>query len=150
MPTIIDGRISEHCSSHPHQPPRILCVDDDPGFQTTIEMRMRAYDVEIEHAFYGTQGIAEAINARPDLILLDLAMPSGDGKYLLECIKRNSATASIPVIVLTGMRDPNLTRRVLQAGAAVLLQKPVHFDELLHHISQFVDIRERQNYEGLR
>lgn len=150
MFTMIDRRISERSTSHLYQPLRILCVDDDPSFQTTIEMRMRAYNVEIVHAFYGMQGIAKAISARPDLILLDLAMPNGDGKYLLECIKRNSATANIPVVVLTGMRDPRLKRRVLQAGASVLLQKPFHFDELLHHVRHFIDIREHPSDEGER
>lgn len=121
--------------------PRILCVDDDPDIQTTIELRMRSFDVQVEHAYHGMHGIVEAIKAHPDLILLDVAMPNGNGEYLLKCIKANSATADIPVIVLTGMRDPCLKNRLLQTGAAVFLQKPVHFDELLHHISRFVDVR---------
>jgi len=145
MRTTIDRKTSNP-SSQPSDTvtPRILCVDDDPDLQTTIELRMREYDVEIERAFYGMQGIVEAIETLPDLILMDLAMPNGNGEYLLECVKKNSATADIPVIVLTGMRDPNLKSRVLNAGAAVYLQKPVHFDELLHHISRFVVIQQRK------
>jgi two-component system response regulator MprA len=147
MSISFDERISNHFGTEPLaiRTPRILCVDDDPDFQTTIELRMRAYEVEIERAFYGMQGIVEAVQTQPDLVLMDLAMPNGDGEYLLECIKRNKATANIPVIVLTGMRDPSLKRRLLQAGAAVFLNKPVHFDELLHHISRFVDVRQRDS-----
>jgi DNA-binding NarL/FixJ family response regulator len=48
----------------------------------------------------------------------------------------------IPVIVLTGMRDPALRQRLLRAGAAAYLHKPVPFDELLHHLSQFIELRE--------
>lgn len=153
MPTTIDQRISKHCGPHirlaecPTRTPRILCVDDDPDIQTTIELRMRQFDVEIEHAFYGMQGIVEAVNTQPDLILMDLAMPNGDGEYLLECIKRNEATADIPVIVLTGMRDPNLKHRLLNGGAEAFLQKPAPFDELLHQIGRFVDLRQRDEGE---
>jgi DNA-binding response OmpR family regulator len=147
MRMMMNRRISKDCRPIPNalRTPRILCVDDDPDLQTTIELRMRAYDVDVEHAYYGMQGIAEAINMHPDLILMDLAMPNGNGEYLLDCIKRNSATADIPVIVLTGMRDPSLKTCLLQAGAAVFLQKPVHFDELLHQVSRFIDIRERES-----
>lgn len=145
-------RISRHSESLPHvsRTPRILCVDDDPDYQTTIELRMREYEVDIERAFYGMQGIVEAVQSHPDLILMDLAMPNGDGEYLLDCIRKNSATTTIPVIVLTGMRDPNVKNRVLQGGADVFLHKPVHFDELLHQISRFVDVRRRQSDEELR
>jgi len=108
---------------------------------------MRPYDVKIEHAYYGMQGIVEAGKTRPDLIIMDLAMPNGDGEYLLDCIKQNSATAMIPVIVLTGMRNPELKSRVLSSGAEVFLNKPTPFDELLHHISRFVDMH-KHTVEG--
>lgn len=109
---------------------------------------MRKYEVEIEHAFYGMQGIVEAAHTMPDLILMDQAMPHGNGEYLLEVIKRNLTTQSIPVIVLTGMRDPNLKRRLLDAGAEAFLQKPVLFDELVRHMSRFIDLRERETDRG--
>ena len=133
--------------SGPHQQAadvlRILCIDDDPDIQTTIELRMRDYNVEIEHAFHGMQGFSEAVKTHPDLILMDLAMPNGDGEYLLDGIQNNSKTRDIPIIVLTGMRDPELKQRLLHAGASAFLQKPVHFDELLHQISRFIDIQKR-------
>ena len=151
MTTLTDRRIHKHCHkvnsqnlNQERKVPRILCIDDDPDVQTTIELRMRQYEVEIEHAFYGMQGIVEAVNTQPDVILMDLAMPNGDGHYLLDCIKKNSATVNIPVLVLTGMRDPALKNRLLNNGAEAFLQKPVHFDELLHQISRFIDIRERE------
>lgn len=126
-------------------PPRILCVDDDPDIQTSIELRMREYDVEVEHAYYGTQGVFEAMNSRPDLILMDLAMPNGSGEYLLDGLKNNATTAGTPVIVLTGMRDPAVKQRVLNAGADVFLSKPASFEELLHQMSRFINIRRRDS-----
>ena len=125
--------------------PRILCVDDDPDLQTTIQIRMRKYRVEIDQAFCGMQGITSALQNAPDLILMDQSMPHGDGQYLLEAVKRNPSTSMIPVIVLTGMRDTNLKARLLQAGADAFLQKSIQFDELVHHISRFIDLREQES-----
>ena len=122
--------------------PRILCVDDDPDLQTSIELRMRKYDVDIERAFHGMQGVVEASKILPDLILMDLAMPYGSGEYLLEVIRRNAATSEIPIIVLTGMRDQKVKNQVLSMGADAYLNKPVQFDELVHQISRFIDLRE--------
>ena len=144
MTTLLERRIPEDCEppSHATRTPRILCVDDDPDIHTTIELRMRKYDVEVEHAFYGMQGIVEAAQKLPDLILMDQAMPHGNGEYLLEVIKRNRATSNIPVIVLTGMRNRSLKDRLLHVGAEVILQKPVLFDELVHEMGRFVNLRE--------
>lgn len=130
--------------------PRVLCIDDDPDIQTAIELRLRNYDVEVEHAFYGMQGIAESHRNHPDLILMDLAMPNGDGLYLLDCLKRNQATADIPVIVLTGMRDPQLRGRAMAAGAEAFLRKPIAFNELLSQMREFIELRSREIQEARR
>lgn len=120
--------------------PMILCVDDDPDIAMAIEMRLRPYSVTVELAFYGMQGIWEALRKRPDLIIMDLAMPNGDGHYILECLRTNDETSMIPTIVLTGLRDPNLRRQVLRAGADVFLRKPIDFDKLFHNMSRFVTL----------
>lgn len=132
------------------QTPRILCVDDDPDLQVSFELRMRSYDVQVDRAYYGMQGITEAIKTCPDLILADLAMPNGNGEYLIECIKCNSATAHIPTIILTGMRNPKLKGRILHAGASAYLHKPIAFDELLSHISKFIPLRARDDSGELK
>ncbi|TWT90846.1 Gliding motility regulatory protein [Pseudobythopirellula maris] len=121
--------------------PHILCVDDDPDIQTTIQMRLRVYDVAVDHAYYGMQGVVEAAKSRPDMILMDIAMPNGNGEYLIDYLKSNPETRDIPVVVLTGMRDPQLKRRMLAAGAEGYLSKPVLFDDLVHEIRQHVDLR---------
>lgn len=146
-------RVTRKCEARNQFPPRphiafrtpsILCVDDDPDFQTAIELRMEQFAVTIDHAYHGVQGIIQASENQPDLILLDQAMPYGDGEYLLEVIKQNKATCGIPVIVLSGMRNPDVKNRLLQAGAEVFLHKPLSFDDLVHEISRFVDLRRNE------
>lgn len=135
------ARSTEQRSPHVHfQPPMILCVDDDPDVSWTIEMRLKAYEVTVKRAFHGMHGIWEAVRARPDLIIMDLAMPNGDGRYILRCLRANAETSAVPIIVLTGMRDPALASQLIKEGADAFLHKPLSFDELMHNISRFLDL----------
>src|SRR5687767_1275886 len=110
--------------------PTILCIDDDPEVSGAIERRLSKYEVHLIRAFHGMHGYAEAIAHKPDVIVMDLRMPSGDGATILECLRRNQQTAAIPVIVLTGMRDRRLKHRLLNLGADEFLCKPLLLDEL--------------------
>ncbi len=125
--------------------PLILSVDDDPEVPRMIALRMRSFDVRVERAYFGAQGLCCAVHDRPDLIIMDLGMPHGDGQYVLECLKRNQQTSDIPVIVLTGKRDQQLPQRLLRIGAAQYLRKPILGDELVREIGRFVELRERRS-----
>ncbi|MCA9188919.1 MAG: response regulator [Pirellulaceae bacterium] len=132
-----------HFCSTQTEVPLILCIDDEPEVSRSIEMRLRDYLVDVSRAYFGMQGFWEAVTDRPDLILMDLAMPNGDGRFLLESLRRNSTTATIPVIVLTGMRDAHFRNELFALGANQFLQKPIAFDDLFHEMSRFVDLQKR-------
>ena len=145
MTTLTNDPTSESCPQHAQNEgtPCILCIDDDPNIHTNVEMRMQAYDVRVEHAYFGMQGIVEAIDCRPDLIITDIAMPNGDGSYVVKMIRQNAETSNVPVIVLTGMCDPALKSRVLKDGANEFLRKPLRFSQLHDHISRFIELKKR-------
>jgi DNA-binding response OmpR family regulator len=124
--------------------PTILCIDDDPGVSGAIERRLNRYDVHLIRAFHGMHGYAEALRHKPDVIVMDLRMPNGDGATILECLRRNRQTAGIPVIVLSGMRDRRLRQRVLNLGANRFLYKPIFLDELTNELGRFVELRKRE------
>jgi DNA-binding response OmpR family regulator len=125
------------------QMPTILCIDDDPDVSGAIELQLRDYEVRVIRAFHGMHGYAEALAHRPDVIVTDLRMPSGDGVTILECLRRNGQTAGIPVIVLTGMRDRRLRHKLQDLGANEFLYKPLSPDELIGTLRRFVVLRER-------
>ena len=127
-----------------HAAPTILCIDDDPDVSGAIERRLSRYDVQLIRAFHGMHGYAEALAHKPDVIVMDLRMPNGDGATILECLRRNRQTAAIPVIVLTGLRDRHLKHRLLSLGANELLCKPLPLDELTAALGRFVELRERE------
>ncbi len=114
--------------------PKILVVDDDPDLVRALRLRLRANNCEITTASDGYSVIAAAQKERPDLIILDLGLPAGDGFVVLERLQSSDTLSSIPVIVLTA-RDPQGNEaRALKAGAAAFFQKPVDNDELLNVI----------------
>jgi len=111
--------------------PKILIVDDDPDLRRGLNLRLRASHFETAYAADGFSAIAMAQKERPDLIILDIGLPAGDGFVVLDRLQQSATLASIPVIVLTA-RDPQYNReRTLKAGACAFLQKPADNNELM-------------------
>ena len=113
---------------------KILVVDDDPDLVRALRLRLRASNFDIATATDGYTAIATAQREQPDLLLLDLGLPAGDGFVVLERLQTNDALSAIPVIVLSA-RDPESNEeRALKSGAAAYFQKPTDNDELLNVI----------------
>jgi DNA-binding response OmpR family regulator len=111
--------------------PKILIVDDDPDLRRGLNLRLRANHFDTAYATDGFSAIAMAQTERPDLIILDIGLPAGDGFIVLDRLQQSAQLSSIPVIVLTA-RDPQYNReRTLKAGACAFLQKPADNNELM-------------------
>jgi DNA-binding response OmpR family regulator len=115
---------------------RILIVDDDPDVLHSMHIRLKANHYDTLFAADAISCMAEARKSEPDLILLDLGLPAGDGFVVMERFKLVPSLASIPVIVISGRDHRENQRRALQAGAKAFLQKPVNNAELLAVIRQ--------------
>jgi two-component system OmpR family response regulator len=112
---------------------KILVIDDDPD----VRLKANSYDVIL--AEDGVASIEATRKHNPDLIVLDLGLPAGDGFSVLERLRTNINMSSIPVIVVSGRdRHPNRTR-ALEAGAYAFLQKPVDNAQLLSVIGQALE-----------
>ena len=110
---------------------KILVVDDDPDVRLGLQLRLSANHYDVVLAGDGVASIAKARQHMPDLILLDLGLPAGDGFSVLERLKANDKLSSIPVVVLTGRDRVGNRERALKAGAKTFLQKPMANDKLL-------------------
>jgi len=114
--------------------PKILIVDDDPDLRRALNLRLRANHFDTAYATDGFSAISMAQKERPDLIILDVGLPAGDGFVVLDRLQQNAALSCIPVIVLTA-RDPQATRdKIMRAGAIAYFQKPADNSELMHTI----------------
>jgi DNA-binding response OmpR family regulator len=110
---------------------KILVVDDDPDVRLGLQLRLTANHYDVIFAGDGVAGIAEARKHMPDLMILDLGLPAGDGFSVLERLKANEKLSSIPVIVLSGRDRVGNRDRAIKAGARTFLQKPMANDKLL-------------------
>lgn len=110
---------------------RVLVVEDDEDVRRglTIRLKSKGYEVVIAEDAVGAVSVAQ--QQRPDLILLDLGLPGGDGFTVMERLRYLAPVAMTPVIVLTA-RDPSSNQeRALSSGAVAYFQKPAHNEELL-------------------
>jgi DNA-binding response OmpR family regulator len=110
---------------------KILVVDDDPDVRLGLQLRLNANHYDVICAADGVASIAQARKHMPDLVILDLGLPAGDGFSVLERLKANETLSSIPVIVLSGRDRVGNRDRAIKAGARTFLQKPMANDKLL-------------------
>lgn len=110
---------------------KILIVDDDPELRQALKLRLRANHYDTVHAGDGYSAVAQALKEHPDLIILDLGLPAGDGFVVLDRLQDDDKLSSIPIVVLTARDAQGNEERALKAGAAAYFQKPADNSELL-------------------
>jgi DNA-binding response OmpR family regulator len=114
--------------------PKILIVDDDPDLRQALRLRLRASHYTTVSATDGYSAIAQAYKERPDLIILDLGLPAGNGFVVLDRLRQDDKLSTIPVLVLTAREPHGNEDRALKAGAVAFFQKPVDNAELMQVI----------------
>ncbi|PYP60699.1 MAG: response regulator [Gemmatimonadetes bacterium] len=111
--------------------PKILVIEDDAVARADLEARLAANGYIVARAADAASALTVVNRERPDLILLDLGLPGGDGFLVLERLRKIAALAVIPVLVITGRSDAETRKRVEALGVAPLLAKPVETEVLL-------------------
>jgi len=117
----------------------ILIIEDDARTTLALAVRLKSQGYSTWTASDGIKGMQIAMRARPDLIILDIGLPGGSGLELAETLRRKPQTGRIPIIFLTGSKDPDLRQKVMDLGAAGLLEKPYEPEELLLMIQMAFD-----------
>jgi len=113
---------------------KILIIEDDDDVRLGYHVLLKANHYDTFLATDGVSAMSETRQHQPDLIILDLGLPAGDGFSVLDRLRENTYFAVIPVIVVSG-RDPVANKeRALKAGAKAYLQKPWNDRELLRII----------------
>jgi DNA-binding response OmpR family regulator len=117
-------------------PRHILVIEDDPYFSDVIADVLRAagYEVTTSASGFGAAGLVRRLN--PCAILLDLGLPFRPGSSVLADLKADPRTASVPVLVLSGMTEALSAER--RALATAVLTKPIDMSVLLDAIGEAV------------
>jgi len=104
----------------------ILIIEDDKFLRELISRKLINEGFKIEEAVDGEEGLKKLQETKPDLILLDLILPGLDGFEVLERMKDNPSTSSIPVLILSNLGQRDEIERGLKLGAVDFLVK-AHF-----------------------
>jgi len=114
---------------------RILVIEDERDFADVVIMNLRRSGYEATGVRTGEEGLAEVLNRRPDLVLLDLNLPDMAGHEVYRRLKYDTATRNIPVIMVTA-RGEEVDRVVgLELGADDYVVKPVSMRELVLRVN---------------
>ena len=115
---------------------KILIIEDDSDMRRGLNIRLRASNYDTAFASDAVMALSIAKKEAPDLILLDLGLPGGDGFLVLDRMKNIASLACTPVIVLSARDRQANEERALKAGAEAYFQKPVDNDQLIEAIQQ--------------
>lgn len=117
-------------------PSKVLIVDDEPYMLRIVEISLRKGGYHLVMGNNGREAVELARRERPDAIVMDVLMPEMDGLEALRELRRDPATAGIPVIMLTA-RGQILTRQEAESsGASLFLTKPFSPTQLLTEVAR--------------
>jgi two-component system KDP operon response regulator KdpE len=126
---------------------KILIVDDDIKLTSFIARQLRAHDYRVDTAFNGEEGLRQAGDFRPNLIVLDLSMPVLDG---LHTLMRLREWFDGPIIILSGIDEERKKVEALDLGADDYLTKPFGMEELLARVRSSLRRTENAGVGGVR
>ena len=109
----------------------ILLVDDDQDLLTALSGGLRQRDYEVAVALDAVAAMGAAVRLRPDVVVLDVGLPGGEGSVVMKRMHALPQLAGVPVVIMSG-RDAQLYRDdALAAGASAYLSKPIDVDDLV-------------------
>jgi len=122
---------------------QVLVIDDDPAIVEMIEMGLAAEGMQVTGASDGAEGVALLARHHFDVVVLDIMMPRVDGWMALMEIRNHPATASIPVIMLTGKTEDLAKIHAFRQGVQQYVTKPFNIMELAARVESLTRARRR-------
>ena len=119
----------------------ILVVEDDRKIAMTVCVRMQSLGYEVVQAFDAAMAPVQAEKANPDLVMLDVSRPGGDGFKIFERLRNLTQTASTPIIFMTESTLPEMRQKAEAMGATAFLEKPFGAVELVDAVETVLNPR---------
>jgi CheY-like chemotaxis protein len=118
--------------------PKILVVDDQNDNLVLMSLAVQERGYHVVTAVNGEDAVSVALLARPQLILMDIAMPKVDGIEATRIIRRSEQISDVPVVILTAFETDEFRQRAAAAGANGYFTKPVDFARLYSFIDKLL------------
>jgi DNA-binding response OmpR family regulator len=115
--------------------PTVLVVEDDPVILRLLEVNFELEGFGVVLAHDGAEGLEAARTQRPDIVISDIMMPKMSGIELVEALKADDATASIPIILLSAKAQTGDLKSGMDAGADDYITKPFEPLDLIDRVN---------------
>jgi DNA-binding response OmpR family regulator len=99
------------------EPVKVLLIEDDVRVRELYELVLKMDEYQVVTAETGEDGLVKAVSENPDLIFLDIRLPDMNGLKVLEHLRQEDKTASIPVVILSNLDDEKTISRGVSLGA---------------------------------
>lgn len=109
---------------------KVLLVEDDRKITLAVGVRLKAMGYELATASDAVSAVAQARKFAPDVVLLDINLPGGDGFVVAERLHSLMQTSATPIIFITASKQPGLETRAQAVGATAFLEKPFDATQL--------------------
>jgi CheY-like chemotaxis protein len=103
----------------------VLLIDDDNVFLLSIGVRLKSMGYTVHTAKDAASAISVARQTSPDVIVLDVSLPAGDGFLVAERLQTLISSAVTPIIFVTASEKPGLRERAMKLGAVAFMAKPI-------------------------
>ena len=133
-----------------HEMNTILVVEDNDDIRRMLRILLEFEEFHVIEAATGGEALEFVRNGRPDVILMDLALPGVDGLETIRRIRKIDRFQNTPIIVLTAYTGQSIYETAVRAGTNYFMSKPIDFDELATLVQQVLidgDAR-RPKYRG--
>jgi DNA-binding response OmpR family regulator len=119
--------------------PRILCAADEEDLLALVALRLESAGFRVTRARNGEQALVLARELRPDVVVLDAAMPRRTGTEVLEALRADPATSDLRVILLAAGAQTDDVERGMGVGADAYLAKPFRATELVGLVRRLLE-----------
>ncbi|GAB4418270.1 MAG: hypothetical protein Kow00106_14270 [Anaerolineae bacterium] len=124
-------------------PTRVLVVDDEKDTLRLLRTVLQIGGFEPITTLNSLEALDLAEREKPDVVLLDIMMPELDGFMLCKMMRQNPLTQDLPIIFVTAYQSLDIEERRLEAGADLVVHKPISVDSLVGAIHKVLDARRR-------
>ena len=111
--------------------PSVLVADDDARFLAALRIRFEAAGFDVVTTEDAYQALEQSRRFDPDILILDINMPAGNGFSVKRRMEQIPALAQIPIIYITGQDQDSVEKSAEELGAYAILYKPLYIDELI-------------------
>lgn len=113
---------------------KVLLVEDDKKLSIAVGMRIKSFGHNCTFAQDAITAVSQAVEHKPDLIIIDINLPGGDGFLVAERLRSLANGSQAEIIFITASKKPGLRQRANEAGASAFLEKPFDSARLLDAI----------------